>query len=73
MNPKSDLRSVMQQFLSGYREHHALSPRQAEVCAHIGVCRTESLGGVQLHFNHCGYEQPWYRACGDRHCPKCQC
>jgi len=72
MDRKSDLQSVMHQFLSGYREHHALSPRQAEVCAHIGVCRTESLGGVQLHCNHCDYEQPWYRACGDRHCPKCQ-
>jgi len=72
MNPKSDLQSVMHQFLSGYRGHHALSPRQAEVCAHIGACRTESLGGVQLHCDHCDYEQPWYRACGDRHCPKCQ-
>jgi hypothetical protein len=72
MNPKSDLQSVMHQFLSGYREHHALSPRQAEVCAHIGACRTEALGGVALHCDHCDYEQPWYHACRDRHCPKCQ-
>ena len=72
MDRKSDLQSVIHQFLSGYREQHALSPRQAEVCAHIGACRTESLGGVQLHCDHCDYEQPWYRACGDRHCPKCQ-
>ncbi len=72
MDRKSDLQSVIHQFLSSYREHHALSPRQAEVCAHIGACRTESLGGVQLHCDHCDYEQPWYRACGDRHCPKCQ-
>lgn len=25
-----------------------------------------------LHCDHCDYEQPWYQACGDRHCPKCQ-
>ena len=72
MNPKSDLQSVMYQFLSGYREHHALSPHQADVCAHIGACRTEALGGVALHCDHCDYEQPWYHACRDRHCPKCQ-
>ena len=72
MDRKSDLQSVIHQFLSGYRKQHALSPRQAEVCAHIGACRTDSLGGVQLHCDHCDYEQPWYRACGDRHCPKCQ-
>ena len=72
MEKKSDLQGVMHQFLSGYREHHALSPHQADVCAHIGTCRTEALGGVALHCDHCDYEQPWYRACRDRHCPKCQ-
>jgi hypothetical protein len=72
MNGKNDLQSVMHQFLPGYCESHALSPRQSEVCAHIGTCRTEALGGVQLHCDHCGYEQPWYHACRDRHCPKCQ-
>ena len=71
MQRKSDLQSVMHQFLSGYREHHSLSPRQTEVCDHIDACRTEALGGVQLHCDQCGYEQPWYQACGDRHCPKC--
>ena len=72
MNTKTDLQTVMQQFLPGYREHHPLSPRQAEVCAHIDVCRTEALGGMALHCDQCDYEQPWYHACRDRHCPKCQ-
>ena len=72
MDTKSDLQSVLHQFLSGYRERHAISPLQAEVCAHIGACRTEALGGVALHCDQCDYEQPWYRACRDRHCPKCQ-
>jgi hypothetical protein len=72
MDPKSDLQTVIRQFLPRYREAHTLSPRQAEVCHHLGACRTEALGGVQLHCDHCDYEQPWYCACGDRHCPKCQ-
>ena len=59
MNRKSDLQTVIHQFLSGYREIHTLSPRQAEVCAHIGACRTEALGGGQLHCDQCDHEQPW--------------
>jgi hypothetical protein len=72
MSPKSDLQTVLRQYLARYRETHTLSPRQAEVCNHLGACRTEVLGGVQLHCEYCDYEQPWYAACGDRHCPKCQ-
>jgi hypothetical protein len=72
MKRKNDLQQVMNQFLPGYRESHTLSPRQGEVCAHIRACRTEALGGVELHCDHCSYEQPWYYACRDRHCPKCQ-
>jgi len=72
MNRKNDLQQVLHQFLPGYCEKHTLSPRQAEICTHIRACRTEALGGVQLHCDHCDYEQPWYCACRDRHCPKCQ-
>ena len=72
MQQNSDLQQVLHQFLPGYCETHRLSPRQAEVCTHISCCRTEALGGLQLHCDHCGHEQPWYHACRDRHCPKCQ-
>ena len=73
MQQKSDLQQVMQQFLPRYFETQRLSPRQAEVCTHISACRTEALGGLQLQCDQCAYEQPWYDACRDRHCPKCQC
>ncbi len=69
---KSDLQQVLHQFLPLYCETRALSPRQAEVCTHISSCRTEALGGLQLCCDHCDYQQPWYHACRDRHCPKCQ-
>ena len=71
MPPNGDLQTVIREFLPGYRETHTLSPRQAEVCHPIRACRTEALGGAQLHCDHCDYEQPWYHACRDRHCPKC--
>ncbi len=35
-------------------------------------CRTEALGGLQQRCNRCGYQQPQYHSCRDRHCPKCQ-
>ena len=35
-----------QVLLAGYCEQQSLSPRQSEVCAHIGTCRTEALDGV---------------------------
>lgn len=72
MNEGADLQTVLKQFLPHYRQTHTLSARQAQVCQHIGACRTEALGALQLHCNHCAYEQLLYHACRDRHCPKCQ-
>ncbi len=69
---RADLQTVLNRCLAGYRQAHTLSPRQAEVVHHIRACRTEVLGGVRLHCDHCAHEQPWYNACRDRHCPKCQ-
>lgn len=68
----TDLQTVLNRFLPGYRRHQGLRPREAEVCAHIRSCRTAALGGVELQCDHCDYHQPWYCACRDRHCPKCQ-
>jgi hypothetical protein len=68
----TDLQTVMNRFLDKYRQEHVLSARQGEVIRHIQACRTEVLGGVQLHCDRCDYERPWYGACRDRHCPKCQ-
>ena len=72
MNKGADLQRVLQQFLPDYLQTHRLSPRQAQVCTHIDTCRTEALGGLQWHCDHCEYEASFYHACRDRHCPKCQ-
>lgn len=68
----TDLQTVMARFLDAYRQTHRLSAREAEVCRHIGACRTEALGGVERRCDRCGHRRIEYCACRDRHCPKCQ-
>jgi hypothetical protein len=38
----------------------------------IEACRTIALGGHLDICDACGYEQPSYNSCRNRHCPKCQ-
>lgn len=70
----TDLQTVLAGFLPAYRESRSLHPRQRQVCAHIGTCRTPALGGQRLRCEseRCDYERVRYHACRDRHCPKCQ-
>lgn len=55
-----------------YRQRHVLTPDQLKVMRAIEVCRTEVLGGHLDVCDQCGYSQPSYNSCRDRHCPKCQ-
>lgn len=70
----TDLQTVLARFLPRYLEGRTLHPRQRQVCAHIGTCRTAALGGRRLRCEseRCDYEALRYHACRDRHCPKCQ-
>jgi len=38
----------------------------------IELCRTVALGGHLDVCRHCGFQQPAYNSCRNRHCPKCQ-
>ena len=64
--------NILARFLGGYAHSHRLNPRQRQVCAHIGACRTAALGGLRLDCEHCDYGITHYHACRDRHCPRCQ-
>lgn len=64
-----NLQTVLTHFLD---RDQRLSPRQWQVCSHLQACRTEALGGLQRHCDHCDYAVPQYHACRDRHCPRCQ-
>ena len=59
----TSLQAVMAACLSGYAEHHPLSPREWHVCHHILDCRTAALGGFALACDQCG-EAP--EVIGDR-------
>jgi len=64
------LRESLDHYQNGHR--HRLTPRQWQVCRHILACRTEALGGFCLDCDRCGQTQPYYFACCNRHCPRCQ-
>lgn len=66
------LQQVLNQFMPHYRQRHRLSAQQGKVCAAIGVCRTEVLGGQRVRCERCGFEQARYHSCRNRHCPQCQ-
>lgn len=72
MDEACGLQTVFDRFLEDYRLTHQLGPDQEKACRHIEQCRTEALGGLQQHCDLCGYQQPQYHSCRDRHCPKCQ-
>ncbi len=66
------MQRVLSRFMVGYQSSHTLTPIQAKVCHHIGLCRTEALGGQTVHCNQCAFEQTRYHSCRNRHCPQCQ-
>lgn len=72
MSNPSDLQQILIAHLTSYRQHHPLNPRSCQVLAHLEQCRTETMGGIQLHCEHCHEAQVHWYACRDRHCPKCQ-
>ena len=54
------------------RAEHALSPEQHQVLRAIERCRTAALGGHLHACPACGFQQPRYNSCRNRHCPGCQ-
>lgn len=55
-----------------YRAKHPLTPEQAKALSDIVACRTPALGGHIQYCPECGYVEPRYNCCGNRHCPQCQ-
>lgn len=49
MTGQTGLQAVFARFLPDYQAQHALNPVQQRACWHIEQCRTEALGGLQLH------------------------
>jgi hypothetical protein len=63
---------VLRGWLGEYSRTHPLSSHQRRVSQALAECRTAALGGHLETCDDCGYEQPVYNSCGNRHCPVCQ-
>jgi len=64
--------ATLQHILARFLREETLDRQRLKVCTHLRACRTEALGGMQLHCSHCEEAPCWYHSCRDRHCPQCQ-
>ena len=68
-----DIGQIFRDHRREYERNHSMSKEQRKVLHDLCVCRTDFLGGHLYECsNQCGYEQPAYNSCRNRHCPKCQ-
>ena len=66
-----ELADIFRAYGQSYRQAHPLPRAQLKVMRAIESCRTAALGGHLQQCNTCGYQQPAYNSCRNRHCPKC--
>lgn len=63
---------IVRQFGQSFVDCYHPNGRIVKTLAHIGNCRTASLGGHLVRCTACGYEKVVYNSCGDSNCPRCQ-
>lgn len=66
-----ELADIFRAYGESYRQAHPLPRAQLKVMRAIEACRTAALGGHLQQCDSCGYQQPAYNSCRNRHCPKC--
>lgn len=71
--PRFDIADIVRQHRAELETEHWLSASERRVLTALERCRTAALGGHLEVCRSCGYEQPAYNSCRNRHCPKCQC
>ena len=70
-NRSPELADILRAYGESYRKAHPLPRAQLKVMRAIETCRTAALGGHLQQCDCCGYQQPAYNSCRNRHCPKC--
>jgi hypothetical protein len=70
--PELEVADIFRAHGQAYRQTHALTSPQLKALNDIVACRTAALGGHVEECDRCGYKQPSYNSCLNRHCPKCQ-
>jgi hypothetical protein len=68
---RPELADIFRAYGESYRRTHPLPRAQLKVMRAIESCRTAALGGHLQQCDACGYRQPAYNSCRNRHCPKC--
>jgi len=70
--PRFEIADIVRAHRAELEEKHRLTLAQRRVLSAIELCRTAALGGHLDVCRQCGFEQPAYNSCRNRHCPKCQ-
>jgi hypothetical protein len=70
--PRFEIADIVRAHRAALEQSHHLSLQQRRVLSAIEQCRTAALGGHLDVCRRCGFEQPAYNSCRNRHCPKCQ-
>src|SRR5271170_911773 len=70
--PVLEVADIVRDFGEAFRRSYSVTPEQSEVLRAIRACRTSALGGHLDTCDRCGFSQPSYNSCRNRHCPKCQ-
>lgn len=70
--PALEVADIVRDFGAAFRRQYLVTPDQAAVLRALVACRTAALGGHLDACDGCGYTEPSYNSCRNRHCPKCQ-
>lgn len=70
--PRFEVADLVRAHRRDLEQKHCLSLAQRRVLSAIELCRTVALGGHLDVCRQCGFQQPAYNSCRNRHCPKCQ-
>ena len=68
---KYEVADILGEYLDDYRREYRLSYEQNRAVSAIVKCRTAALGGHLKVCEKCGKWEFSFRACKNRHCPKC--
>lgn len=69
--PSLELADIVRAHRAAYEQSHTLSPTERAVLDAVARCRTAALGGHLDVCPDCGWAEPSYNSCHNRHCPKC--
>lgn len=70
--PKYEVADIFRLYGEDYRATHSITEKQRSVMFDIEHCRSSVFGYHLDVCEECGYMEPAYNSCRNRHCPKCQ-